>query len=320
LTAPAGTAAAVVPRRLPAWSYPVPNLPSQTLPIPSPSVPARRQSAHAEPSPRGEAPQREAARATHPAIGLRPPEIAGKPLDTTDARLSEAQAAVSPPRSRFDLPPAIVEAEGRPHELPRLPQMTEGPTQVPPRKEAAFTDATPPARTPTTEIVRERAEVRYVSAIPSDRQTLPVSEAGDASNENSAALRKQPALEVPHLPAPEVRSPEQLRRLSAVKSDKMPAEPPVRPPAETLSLVAPREDSTREAPLLRPALQPHLHNLRPENNSDPRVTVHIGTLEIRALDPKLNLQAQASTPAAPLPSPAGFDAFSHLRSYEPWPR
>jgi hypothetical protein len=192
--------------------------------------------------------------------------------------------------------------------------MIEASAQAPPRKEAAFADATPPARTSTIEIVRERADVRYVSTIPSERQTLPVSGAGEASKENNAALRKQPALAVPHLPVPEVRPPEQPRPLSAVKSNEIPAEPPVRPPAEMLNPAPPREDSTPEAPLLRPALQPRLADLRP------RVKVHIGTLEIRALDPKLNLQAQPSTPAAPLPSPAGFDAFSHLRSYEPWPR
>jgi hypothetical protein len=247
-------------------------------------------------------------------------EIAVKLTDSSQARLSDHRKVVSLPQSKFVSPPAMVEIERRPREIPHLSQMVEASAQAPPREEAAFPNTRPPARTSTVEIVRERAEVRYVSPLPSPPQTLPASESGEAGVADNTALRKPPAFDVLPAAAPAIRPREQPRRLNAVKSDKMPAESTVRPPAEMLNSAPPREDSPRVAPLLRPALQPHLPDLRPENKSDPRVTVHIGTLEIRALDPKLNLQAQASTPAAPLPSPAGFDAFSHLRSYEPWPR
>ena len=287
--------------------------------MPNQSAPARRQSAQAEPSLESEKPRNETSRVTLPTIGLRPaPEIADKPPDAAE-RLSNAQP-VSPPKSKFDLP-AMVEVERRSHELPQLPQKVEAPAQTLPRKEAAFSDAAPPTRTSTVEIVRERAEIRSVSTSPSAPRTLAVSEAGEAGTENNALLRKQSALEVPHLPVPEIRPPEQPRPLNAVKSDTMPAEALVRPSTETLNLVAPRESFERDAPFLRPTLQPRLPELpQRESTSEPRVKVHIGTLEIRALESKGNLQAQAPAPSPPLPSPAGFDAFSHLRSYEPWPR
>jgi len=55
-----------------------------------------------------------------------------------------------------------------------------------------------------------------------------------------------------------------------------------------------------------------------EVKSEQRVTVQIGSLEVRAVAPLPRAAEPAPRSAPPTPSPAGFDSFARLRSYAPW--
>jgi hypothetical protein len=111
------------------------------------------------------------------------------------------------------------------------------------------------------------------------------------------------------------------RQLRAAQFAPAPEPPALAPPLQTdRPTPALERDQQPAVPLstpLRPATPTRAPEMGAEGAREQRVTVRIGTIEVRA-PARQPVADQVAAPPPPPPAPVGFAAYASLRTYAPW--
>jgi hypothetical protein len=321
--APSASAPAVTPLRAPVWMTP---------------LPARQPAGMASPFPaRARVAERSAPTPPPPDLRARQPE-SPRSIPTFDA--GQTEVAV---RTQVDAQPRDVQHISHPRVPEPVGRTADSPlgdsplaSEIPPSHPAV--ERSLPVREINVERNRWHAGREALSTIDSPKQTpreneipfyepvrpaeIPFPAYDRAEMETAPAPEDIPETQaaLSALPTMEIKTPQRRRNrplppdpFADRRVDSAPAEISAMPPRAGPSLSPP--------PLLQPVAEPRRLHVQQEIRPEQRVSVHIGAIEIHAPDNGMRpQQSPAHRAPAPLPTPAGFDAFSNLRSYQPWPR
>jgi hypothetical protein len=313
---PLGQAPAIVPHRDPVWAFG--GRGARRKPSEAPGV--ARTSGTPLASAAGEPPR---------AFGLRTPnEQPRRPSPVQAEGAAAAGACDMPPSSVLPHPPlgsptAALQQRTPPRDNVPVPETLREEVFRSPSNKRQRERSLPKPRGMQPRVVSEElppdanigapftAPVLRNEPEPKRRSAPPLRSVAPPDNEEGIEARRQ-AVAAPRLAAPPALTPAP----SATSA----------PLCEPRSPVLPRLLQTDSRPADQPAAlaSPRLCPVKPmppsprfEAMGERRVTVHIGTIEIRA--PEQRRSAEQPVPQfKPPPAPAGFDAYVRLRAYAPW--